>query len=198
MNRTMTMLCGAVAAALLVLTGCGSDSENSGDSPGSSTGTPAAGPHNEADVSFATDMTLHHSQAVEMADMALATATNAQVKALAAEIKAAQNPEIVQLAGWLTGWGEAIPDTSMGGMQGMDHGSGMMTDVEMNGLSKATGGAFDRMWVEMMIRHHVGAVAMSRTEVKMGESAEANALAQSIITSQTAQITELRAILSEL
>lgn len=198
MNRTRTMLSIAAAVVLLVLTGCGSDTEHSGDSPGSSTGTAAAGPHNEADVSFATEMIPHHSQAVAMADMALASAADDRVKALAADVKAAQDPEIVQMSGWLTGWGQPVPDPSMSGMAGMDHGQGMMSDAEMDGLSHATGNGFDRMWVEMMIRHHEGAVAMSRTEVSAGENAAATALAHSIIRSQTAQLTELHAILSEL
>jgi hypothetical protein len=66
---------------------------------GSASGTPAAGAHNDADVAFATGMIPHHGQALTMADMALNSAGNAEVKALAEQIKKAQDPEIQQMSG---------------------------------------------------------------------------------------------------
>ncbi len=74
----------------------------------------------------------------------------------------------------------------------------MMSDVDMTSLSKATGAAFDRMWVSMMIRHHQGAVTMATAEQSTGQNPDAKKLAQSIITSQTAQITQLTVLLSTL
>ncbi len=214
MNSTVrrSTLPAAVLALALALTACGGSNDTT-SSPTSSampshdmgsmtstsatpsasagTGTPAMGAHNDADVAFATGMIPHHAQAVTMAEMAASKATNAEVKTLAATIKAAQAPEITQMSGWLTGWGQPVPDTTMGGSS-MNMGDGMMTDAEMSQLGKTTGAAFDRMWLQMMIKHHQGAVAMATTELKSGSNAEAKKLAQAIITSQQAEITRMQ------
>jgi len=212
MNSTLrrSTLPAALLALALALTACGGSNDTTSSSTSSAmpshdmgsmtsttatpsasagTGTPATGAHNDADVAFSTGMIPHHAQAVTMADMAATMATNADVKTLAATIKAAQAPEINQMSGWLTGWGQPVPDTTMGGM---NMGDGMMTDAEMSQLGKATGAAFDRMWLQMMIKHHQGAVAMAKTELRSGSNADAKKLAEAIITSQTAEITKMQ------
>jgi uncharacterized protein (DUF305 family) len=192
-------------AALGLLAACSSNSTTQASHPSagaspSLSATPAVGAHNAADIAFATEMIPHHGQAVQMADMALAQATNAGVKTLARAIKAAQDPEIVEMSGWLAGWQQPVPSSSStSSMGGMDHaGTGMMSDADMTSLGNATGAAFDRMWVSMMIRHHQGAVSKATTEQATGQNPDAKKLAQSIITSQTAQITQLTALLGTL
>ena len=147
-------LAAAAAAALAGLSGCADNdmSNRPGMDHGSSSSasaapstsaaapsvstTPAAGPHNDADVMFATMMIPHHNQAIEMSDILLAKDNiDAEVTALAQKIKAAQGPEVAQMTGWLVGWGE---DPSTGGMQ---HGGddAMMSQAEMDALKNATG-----------------------------------------------------------
>lgn len=202
----------ALTAGALLLAACGSNTSPAkssstamgGMSMSTTTSTAssasASGPHNSADVSFATEMIPHHGQAIEMADMALKQATNADVKAMAQTIKDAQDPEVVRMSGWLKGLGAPVPSMSMSSssMAGMDHGQGMMSDADMASLAKATGTAFDRMWVQMMIQHHEGAVTMAKTELAQGQNSDAKQLAQSIITSQSAQIDQLKAMLAKL
>jgi uncharacterized protein (DUF305 family) len=195
----------ASAAGMITLAGCSGSSSGSATDQGSSsrpsamaTGTPAAGPHNDADIAFASGMVPHHAQAIEMADMAIDKGGNAKVLALAKDIKAAQGPEIAQMNGWLVGWGQPAPTGPMAGdMPGMDHG-GMMSAADMKALGAASGAGFDRMWVQMMIQHHEGAVAMARTELSSGQSGDAKALAQLIITGQTAEITVMKQLLGTL
>jgi uncharacterized protein (DUF305 family) len=130
-----------------------------------------------------------------MATMALEKATNAQVKQLATAVKGAQDPEIKQMSGWLTGWGKPVPTAGMGHSM---PGSGMMTDEEMTELGKATGAAFDKMWVQMMVKHHQGAVSMAKTEQTSGQSTTAIALAKQIETGQTAEIATMQTLLKQL
>lgn len=197
MNRKLsTAMLSVATAGALVLAGCSSSGSNSAAGPtspaaASPTGTPASGPHNTADVSFATDMIPHHTQAVQMADLALTQATSAEVKTLATQIKAAQDPEIQTMSGWLAGWGENVPSGSSS-MGGMGSGTAMMSDADMTARGAARGAAFDRMWVSMMISHHTGALEMAKTELSSGQNPDAKALAQSITTSQTAEITTMR------
>jgi uncharacterized protein (DUF305 family) len=216
------------AAAALTLAACGGSSSSGsggGGMPGmpgmtgsmsstataAPTGSPAAGAHNQADVAFATGMIPHHRQAVTMAELALTKATNPTVKQLATAIKAAQDPEIKTMSGWLQGWGQPVPAATGGGMSqmgsattdssgmgGMGGMGGMMTDAEMSQLSNASGAAFDRMWLQMMIKHHTGAVAMAQTELSTGGNQDAKQLAQSIIDDQTKEITTMTALLGTL
>jgi len=72
---------------------------------------------------------------------------------------------------------------------------GMMTDEEMQRLAAASGAAFDRLWLELMIKHHEGAVAMATTATTSGESTDAKALAQEIITAQKAEIATMEQLL---
>ncbi|MFE0791236.1 DUF305 domain-containing protein [Streptomyces mutabilis] len=203
----------AAGAAALTLAACGgADDGDAGGSAGhgghnasASASAPASAPasqgrHNAADVAFAKGMIPHHRQAVEMADLAPERAGSPEVEKLAAEIKKAQDPEIRTLSGWLTSWGEEVPaddaamDHSTHGKEGMD---GMMTDQEMRGLEDASGEAFDTAFLELMIKHHEGAVAMARTEQTDGAHAPAKKMAGEIITSQSAEIERMNRLLGK-
>jgi len=198
-------LLGISAAAIVALTaGCGggdTGASTQNTTGGTSTSAESAGQaeHNDQDVAFAQGMIPHHQQAVDMAKMAAEKATNPQVKDLAGRIQGAQDPEIQQLTGMLDQWSASMPGMSTEpSMPGMDHGGmsgdGMMTDEEMQQLENATGADFDRMWVQMMIKHHQGAVTMAKTELEQGKNADAKALAQKIVDAQEAEITEMQGL----
>ena len=212
-HLTRTLALPTALAATLVLSACGSAEMSGMSGTNHSASTASSAPanntknanttKNKADVTFASMMIPHHAQAVSMADMALAQATNPKVKALAPKIKAAQGPEIELMSGWLTGWGAPVPaadgGSDMSGMEGMgDQTGGMMSDKEMTALKSATGSAFDRMWLQMMVKHHQGALDMAKTALDQGANPEAKKLAKSIIDSQSAEIAEMNSILTEL
>ena len=223
----------AVAAALtaaMVLGACGASSSTSttptasNPSAGPSVGPAASGPHNSADVAFATGMLPHHTQAVAMAAMALSASRNAQINSLATAIRDGQDPEITILRGWLQGWAAPSPAGSGHDMSAMPHGptmplashgptmplashgptmppashgptmAGMMSDQQMQVLSGATGAAFDRLWLTMMTEHHTGAIQMARTELASGQNPEAKKLAGQIIAAQAAELTTMAAL----
>jgi uncharacterized protein (DUF305 family) len=184
-------------ALALPLAACGANTKTSTVAPAGSTAAGKAAVHNDADVAFAQGMIPHHEQAVEMADMALdpATAAGGKITDLAKAIKAAQDPEIKTMKGWLTAWGV----DSSGGMAGMDHSGGgampgMMSADDMTKLGKLKGVEFDALWATMMIAHHKGAIEQANTEIKNGSSAEAKALAAAIVKAQQAEITQMTAL----
>ncbi|MCA1694355.1 MAG: DUF305 domain-containing protein, partial [Actinobacteria bacterium] len=74
---------------------------------------------------------------------------------------------------------------------------GMMSGGEMQQLGQATGAAFDRMFLQMMISHHKGAVMMAKGELNSGQNLDARQLAQRIIDAQQREITEMRTLLGE-
>jgi uncharacterized protein (DUF305 family) len=196
MNKTKqktVKLVAPLVALGLALAACGGDDSGSGAS---------SEDHNDQDVSFATEMIPHHAQAVQMSEIAVENAESQQVKDLAEDISAAQEPEIEQMSSWLEAWGEEVPDTG-GDMAGMDHGgmegmegmSGMMSSEEMDELESASGSAFDEMFLSMMIEHHEGAIEMAQTEQADGEYPEAIDLAETIEETQASEIETMEEIL---
>lgn len=199
MNKSLVLAAPLLAAAL-TLTACGEDEADS-----SSTGVSSE--HNEQDISFASEMILHHSQAVQMSQMAEEQAESPEVRELAGDIEAAQGPEIEQMTEWLEAWGEEPPATNGtetdGGMDhgGMDMGDsedmpGMMSQDQMDELASASGSEFDQMFLTMMIAHHEGAIEMARTEQEEGENPDAVALAEDIEEAQTDEIQVMEELLA--
>ncbi|MGN9911327.1 DUF305 domain-containing protein [Phytohabitans sp. LJ34] len=193
------------ATALLVFAAaCGGDADGESGHTGqrqpgadASASAGVAG-HNDADVRFAQGMIPHHQQAVEMAELAGTRAANQQVKALAAKIAGAQAPEISVMTGWLATWGAPMPSTTEGGHDMGGSHAGMMSDADMAGLEKASGGEFDRMFLDMMIRHHEGALSMATAEQQQGQQPDAKALAKKIEADQTAEIQQMKTLLGTL
>lgn len=204
-RRTLSAIAATFVAGALVVSCSSSDSSHSTMTTMAAVTIPATANFNATDVGFAQGMIPHHAQAVEMADMGIAKSTNADVLSLAKQIKSAQNPEIETMTGWLQGWGQAVPSTAsmadgghdMTNMSGMMM-DGMMSDADMKRLESSTGTAFDRLWLELMIQHHEGAVRMAKDELADGKNPDAKALAQAIITSQQAEISKMNALLAAL
>lgn len=185
--------------AILTLAGC-SGTGGSGSMPGMDHGSGAtttqspAADASDADVMFVMMMIPHHQQAVEMSDTLLSkSGVDERVVALAEQIKAAQQPEIDRMEGWLRDWG-----MSMDGMGDMEHGGGMMSASDMEALEAAEGLDASRLFLEQMIEHHRGAVAMAKTEIQDGKNPEAIALARKIISDQESEIAEMQRLLAGL
>lgn len=174
-----------------------------GSGSGTTLSIPADADFNATDVEFAQGMIVHHGQAVMMADMALDQTDNAEIVALATAIKAAQDPEITEMSGWLGTWGQTVPDpmANMDDEMDMSGGmmmSGMMSDEDMAKLENASGTGFDRMFLEMMVIHHIGAIEMAETEIADGKYQPAKALATNVITTQQDEIDQMNALLAAL
>lgn len=193
----------AGVTALALAAGCSSSGgmngiDHTGTAQATTTGQPGAA-FNDADVQFAQMMIPHHQQAVEMATLAETRAADPEVKTLAAQIKAAQDPEIATMTGWLTSWGRPTAAPTGHGMPGMPSGMpGMMPPQEMTKLKSSTGEAFDRMFTSMMIAHHQGAIQMAEDEQANGSNPQAKALAGQIEKTQTAEVATLQKILDRL
>ncbi len=213
-TRALVAAAGAVAAAALVA-GCSSDdTAASGDGhtdhthtttvPMSSTAASAGstatqGAHNEADVMFNQMMIPHHEQAVEMADLVPSRTQNAQLRALATQIRDAQQPEIDQMTARLKSWGVDVDSgDDHSGHGDMGHSmDGMMTPAQMTALEQASGAEFDKLWLTGMIAHHEGAVSMAEPELADGVNPESRAMATQIKTSQQAEIDQMKTMLGQ-
>jgi uncharacterized protein (DUF305 family) len=114
-----------------------------------------------ADVEFMQGMIAHHAQAIEMTEL-LATRTESDdMRKLAKRIELSQADEIGMMQGWLRGRGQQVPSEHAHHMMHDDMlMPGMLTQDEMAKLAAAKGPAFDRLFLEGMIKHHGGALTM--------------------------------------
>ncbi len=188
----------ALSAGLaLTLSACGSNDDSTGSArPGADSASQSgdvSSVKNQVDIAFIQGMTPHHQGAIVMTDLAVDRAENPKVKALAERISAAQGPEIKLMKEMAKTWGVELGD----GMS-MSAGGGPMTMMDMSSLESKSGPAFDKAFLEEMIPHHENALPTSRTVIADGANPQVKVLAQNIIDSQTAEIAEMKALLTEL
>ncbi|MGP4054420.1 DUF305 domain-containing protein [Mycobacterium sp. 4D054] len=209
-KRSLQVGAGAMGATVaLLLSGCSDVGTQTAEDDHAThahetTSQAAAGEHghNEADTAFARDMIPHHEQAIVMSDIILAKqGIDPRVTELAAQIKAAQGPEIDTMRQWLNQWGAPAASGHEGHDMGgdMDHAAmGMMTDAQLEQLRQAQGVDAARQFLTGMIAHHEGAVRMAQTQVDTGQSADATHLAHEIIDTQQREIATMKEILGSL
>lgn len=180
----------AVLLALAIVAGCGTDNGN-GESDTAGDASPAGTDFNEADVAFAQNMLMHHQQALGMAELAETTASDPELAELATGIAATLEPENTTMTDWLTAWGE--PAEPAGGHAGMSM-PGMASEDEMAALAEASGVDFDRMFTQMMIAHHGGALQMCQQVQTEGANGDVEALAATIEQQQSDELETLEGI----
>lgn len=201
MNTRLIALTSGALVTAAALAGCTAGSSGNDSGMGSMSGmnhgssSPVApSSHNQADLTFAMSMVPHHQQAIEMSDTLLAKqGVDSRVTDLAQKVKAAQQPEIDTMNGWLTMWGQK---TDMGGMN--MGGDGMMSQQDMDALKNASGAEASKLFLTQMIQHHQGAITMATTESAKGQATDAIALAKKIASAQTAEIVTMKQLLSSL
>jgi uncharacterized protein (DUF305 family) len=160
------------------------------------------------DAGFARDMSRHHLQAVEMANLATTRSTDPDVQRLAFDIASTQTNQVGRMQGWLTLWG--LPLTSSETMGWMDDATmaghhmghtdgavmpGMATESELAQLRSLSGTPFDVMFLQLMIRHHQGGLEMAQYGQQHAAVAVVRALARSIAETQTAETTTMEQML---
>ena len=174
--------------------------------------TATSGP-DASDVQFMQGMIAHHAQALAMVALAGDRTTRPDLQAIGLRIKISQQDEIAFMQRWLRDRHQVVPlvdSAYMAHMPGMQMGStpmpgmmmpGMMTAQQMARLAQATGVAFDRVFLEGMIRHHEGALSMIKdlmTTQRGAEAPEVFTFASDADAEQRAEIQRMRSILNEL
>lgn len=179
------------------------------------TQSPAVPADVSADAGFARDMSDHHAQAVEMALVMVGRTENPDIRILATDILLTQQAQVGMMRGWLDLWGlprssleprmawmgDAARDDQMAGMGSMEEDGrmpGMATDEEIAGLRELPPAEADRRFLELMIRHHEGGVAMAQAGLDLGEQPVVRRLAEAVLTSQRFEIDAMRDLLARL
>ncbi|MEV4572599.1 DUF305 domain-containing protein [Nonomuraea jabiensis] len=149
---------------------------------------------NASDIKYVQDMVVHHRQALDMSLLAPSRADSPQLKSLASRIKDAQGPEIQFMTTWLREQQQTVPDHHAA-HEGMP---GMATPAQMEALKAAKGKDFDRMFLELMINHHLGAIKMSEQVLTSGSHIRIEELASDVSVTQAAEIRRMQQMQSAL
>jgi len=170
---------------------------------------------NAADIGFSQDMAVHHDQAVLMARLVRDSASpSPRIRQLASQIEANQIQEIGMLRGWLVLWNQpALAPAPMQWMHGPagDHdpslmGShdmaamsnhtvadgapmpGLASQAELDALQAAKGNEVDKLFLRMMIKHHLGGIFMMRAVQKAAALPAVRAIARNMEMEQAQEI----------
>jgi uncharacterized protein (DUF305 family) len=164
-----------------------------------------------AEAGFARDMQTHHLQAVEMSLIIRDLTDDDEIRLLAYDIATAQQQQAGQMFGWLEVWGlpQAAPEPSMTWMTRPtldgathEHGDGegesahvpgdpmpgLATAEQLATLKSLEGVEAERLFLELMIAHHVGGVEMAEAVVDRSDDRVVTKLAGGMVTVQEKEI----------
>ncbi len=170
-----------------------------------------------AEAGFARDMQVHHQQGTELALLVRDRTSDPDIRLLAYDIATTQAQQAGQLYGWLRVWGlpQAASEPSMtwmsrpaAGGRHDDHGDdsthepgapmpGLATPAQIDELSAATGIEAERIFLELMIAHHRGAVEMAEAALARSTNEVVVPFATSVAESQAAEIALMEELLAE-
>lgn len=153
------------------------------------------------EAGFARDMSVHHAQAVEMAQIVQEKTDDPEIDNLASDMAITQQGQIGRMHGWLSVWGLPISGSNER-MQWMGHEvegqmPGMATPEELNELRNAEGEEAEEIFLRLMIPHHQAAVPMSEAVIERSDNEAVTSLAQSIADAQKSEIEVMRGMREE-
>jgi uncharacterized protein (DUF305 family) len=148
-------------------------------------------------------MIAHHAQALAMASLVPGRTSRQEVRLLAERIDVSQRDEIALMRQWLTRRGHDAPDVdpqhahhAAAGQEGMP---GMASEAELAQLARARGTEFDRLFLQLMLRHHEGALTMVAELFRApgaAQESEVYQFATDVEADQRAEIARMRSLLS--
>ncbi len=179
-------------------------------------GAAAAAPAGDsAEAGFSRDMQVHHAQAIAMAMEIYRKTDDEELRVLSYDIATGQAGQRGEMFDWLVQWGlpqagGPMMDWMSASEAGHDHGAaapgesltddeareamGMASDAELRALADATGQEADCLFLELMIRHHEGAIPMAEAVIELGTEPRVLSVAESIRAGQTAEIDAMESI----
>jgi len=150
----------------------------------------------EADINFLKGMIIHHQQAITMSRFANKRTNNKTIIDLANRIDVSQEDEINFMESWLNSRKEIVPNTSHNHHMHMEM-SGMATPQQLKNLENSQSTDFDRLFLQLMIAHHDGALEMVKDLKKFPGSANdplLNEFVSDLVNDQSVEIERMNLI----
>ena len=155
----------------------------------------------DGDVKFMQGMISHHAQAVEMTELLESRASRDVMRQLGQRIAISQEDEIAMMQDWLRARDQAVTALDAHHAPGYTRMPGMLTDEEMDRLGAVSGMDFDRLFLELTIKHHRGALTMVDNLLGQRGSAQDSqlfAFTSDIEADQSIEIDRMDTMLAEL
>ena len=141
------------------------------------------------ELQFLDTMFMHHKMAIDMANLVESRAAHAGVKALAKKMIDDQQKETAELKGWREQWYAGKPEAMNMKMSGM---SESMEGMSIEKLAAVKGEEFDRMFIDMMSQHHMGAIKMAQAAQPKLQHAEVKVFAKKLVVSQKEELAQMK------
>jgi uncharacterized protein (DUF305 family) len=162
---------------------------------------------NSAEAGFARDMSTHHAQAVAMAMIEYQRGTLPELRVIAYDIATVQQAQKGMMSAWLDNWGDS-QTSNKPPMSWMPNGAnelsadglmpGMATNAEMSQLQNAAGVNVDKLFLQLMIKHHLGGMHMTDAILKTTRNDQVRSLATSIKVTQGPEVDQMQKILENI
>lgn len=176
MRRVAIATIAMTAAVVVLISGCGGSSRPSFDSMG------------PADDAFVAALVPHHELGLELVDDATANADDVELRHLAFEMQGYHSSELHRLHDRL----------AARGLEPLAEFPGRIDRRRLDGIAMLRGPEHDVAWLRSMIDHHAGAVRLADDEIGSGTDTELVALASTVVTVQSAEITRMTTMLDRL
>tara|TARA_R110000737_G_scaffold84977_1_gene117492 strand:- start:2782 stop:5340 length:2559 start_codon:yes stop_codon:yes gene_type:complete len=118
--------------------------------------------YTEADIKFMQGMIMHHAQALDMTILVKDRSENPELLTLAQRIDVSQKDEIKSMQNWLKERNQEVTTVHAHHASDVELMPGMLSPEEMNMLQQARTNEFDHLFLDLMIKHHHGALIMVR------------------------------------
>ncbi len=154
------------------------------------------------EAGFARDMSTHHAQAVEMAEIVRDRTESEEIRIMATDIVLTQQAQIGMMQGWLDVWGLSATSTEPA-MAWMGHPTegrmpGMASPEEVNRLGELPPEEAEELFLRLMIEHHRAAIPMAQAVLEETDQPAVEELARAIASSQRAEIETMQKMLQDM
>jgi uncharacterized protein (DUF305 family) len=199
-KQLLALMLGVVVGASMFLFGLNTNLSNS---------------PNEAEIGFAQDMSVHHQQAIEMSFLVRERTDRQDIRGFAFDIINTQANQRGMMLGWLDLWEKPLTTTKKpmmwmaDSMSSMNHSQmndsftsgaympGMATKAEVDQLVTLEDKAAEKLFLELMIRHHQGGVMMAEGVIERSDTETVTRLAQTMVNGQQAEIDYMNELLEQ-
>jgi uncharacterized protein (DUF305 family) len=148
--------------------------------------------YNGWDTAFVEYMAPHDAVAGQMAALAATQAASQQVKNVATAIDEEPGDRYLKISGMAQAWGQPVPSTDPAAASGHDHGGGRTEADDLAALTPLTGAAFDRTFLDVMIRHHQAGLKVAQSTIDNGTNPQAKDVARQLVETQTPEVAQMQ------
>lgn len=138
------------------------------------------------DQTFIRHMSIHHEQGILLASIAAEKAADPRLRALSKLMVASQKGEVTVFAHWWASW--FVEPMQVCSAQERASMPGLLDPSEVERLRSIEATSFDQHFIDLMTKHHKGAVEMANSQLRNGSDPRLRIMAHAIRHEQQGEI----------